>query len=397
MKQHSRITELDGLRGIAACLVLAHHAFPVQIFWGWLAMEGFFALSGFLITTILLRIDLTRPIAIRNFLIRRAIRIWPVYFFALASAFAIWCVFYLRAPAQYGNAVWWKCIFFIQFTEGYWRPGEIAHVFNYAPWFRLSWSLAVEEQYYIIWPALIMLARGRRSLMIVVCIALVLLCFYMRAAGYSLNLLLTRGDGFAVGSAMAILQESLPRFGAGIRRRVAWLYAAAFVVGAAVCGSYVATGYISGAVQTYSDILAYGAWTTNVFFASLLAVGIIGLLRNGQFEFVRRAISIKPLLYMGEISLSVYLFQAQVFVVLRTLAKGLGIPHGAAVEIVAMLCCIVVGDISRRLIERPVNRLKSRFPAITADGRTAAEVISADDEPRPRPELPADQRQPEPV
>ncbi|HEY1078179.1 MAG TPA: acyltransferase [Fontimonas sp.] len=373
--KHSRISELDGLRGVACCVVLMHHAFPVQLFWGWLAMEGFFTLSGFLITTILLRIDLTQPIAIRNFLIRRTIRIWPVYFLALASAFAIWLAFNWRQPELYGDMIWWKTLFFLQFSEGYWQPGETGYLFQYALWFRPSWSLAVEEQYYILWPALIMLARGRRGVMLAFCIALVAIGFYMRESGYALNLLLTRGDGFAVGSAMALLQESLPQRSERFRQAAVWIYAAAFAAGVLVCGQYIASGYVE--IRSYSDILSYGDWTTNVFFAALLAAGIIGLFRNGQLDFARRALSIKPLIYMGEISLAVYLFQDQVFTVFRTLAQMLELPHGFYIEAIAIVSSVIVGDLSRRLVEGPINRFKRLFPAITPDGKVA-EVISAE-------------------
>ncbi len=347
------------------------------MFSAWLVMEGFFCLSGFLITTILLRIDLSQPIAIRNFLVRRTLRIWPVYFLALASAYLLGLAFEWRQPELYSDMTWWRGIFFLQFTEGYSQLGSNGYLYDYALWFRPTWSLAVEEQYYILWPLLIMLARGRRAIMLAVCVALVVTGFVMRDAGYQLNMLLTRGDGFALGSALAIIQESLPKRSETFRRGVVWMYAAAFAAGLYVCGEYVVTGYLSGAVQNYSDIITYGDWTRNVFFASLLAMGIIGLLRSGQLEFARRALSIKPLIYMAEISLALYLFQDQVITVVRTVAQMLHLPHGIWTEVLGMSLSIIAAELSRRLIERPVNRLKRLFPAITPDGKVA-EVISAD-------------------
>jgi len=85
----SRIKSLDGLRGSGAIGVLCMHAFPLAVFWNWIRMEMFFVLSGFLITTILLRTDLTQPHSLRNFIARRALRIWPVYYVGLFSAFLL--------------------------------------------------------------------------------------------------------------------------------------------------------------------------------------------------------------------------------------------------------------------------------------------------------------------
>jgi peptidoglycan/LPS O-acetylase OafA/YrhL len=83
-----RLTQLDGLRGIAALGVVLFHCFGSAFFWMWSFVDLFFVLSGFLITGILLR----RPLdgaALKNFWMRRILRIWPVYYLALALALGL--------------------------------------------------------------------------------------------------------------------------------------------------------------------------------------------------------------------------------------------------------------------------------------------------------------------
>jgi len=363
-----RISELDGLRGIAASLVLVHHAFPVPLYWGWVGMETFFGLSGYLITTILLRSDITQPLAMRNFLIRRALRIWPVYFCALFGALGIWLLFRHHNPEAFPGVLWWKYFVFLQFTEGY-TTQDMSYMEHYVHWFRLSWSLATEEQYYILWPLLILLVRGRRGLMLAFCAAVLLTSIHLRASGYALNLLLTRADGFALGSAMALLQESLPGRSAVFRQRLIAVYTAALLLGLGVILPYILIGYATNAVQQYDDIVRYGNWTVLVIAAALLAFGLIGLLRNDRLPRLQRLLSWRPFTYLGETSYAVYMFQGLVFVVVRNLAKQLGIADSLLLEVVAIVLCLITGQVSKLVIERPMQRFKRYFPVITPTGK----------------------------
>lgn len=369
-----RIPELDGLRGVASLFVLFHHAFSTQVFWAWIWMEMFFVLSGFLITTILLRTDLTQPAALRNFLIRRGLRIWPVYYVGLLAAMGIWLIFMWHNPASYPGLVWWKSFFYLQFTEGYFSL-DTSYMQNYAQWFRSSWSLAVEEQYYIVWPLLIVLTRGRRGAMVAFCVALLLACLYMRASGHSLNLLLTRGDGFALGSAMAMLHLMAATRGPEFRRRLNVAYALSLAAGLLVVVPYIVRGYATGAVREYDDIIGYGNWTLNVLCAALLFFGLIGLLNNGHLRPLRQILSWRPLTYLGEISYAVYMFQTLVFVVMWQAWRAFPLVDRTLFELAAIAISIALGPLSQRFLERPINNLKRHFPVITPAGKRDTEDI----------------------
>lgn len=387
-----RIAELDGLRGVASLFVLFHHAFATHVFWAWIWLEMFFVLSGFLITTILLHADLTQPRAMVNFIIRRGLRIWPVYYLALLGAIAIWLVQTWNDPAD--QTVWWKCFFYIQFTEGY-ATVDPSFLDHYATWFRASWSLALEEQYYLLWPLLIVLVRGKTSAMFAFCIALIVAGFYMRSTGHSLNLLLTRGDGLALGSALAMVQHMAGTRSPAFQRRLKGVYAASLALGLAVVVPYVVLGHLNDEIQIYADITRYGNWTVNVFGAALLFFGLIGLLVSGHLGSVRRFFSWRPFTYLGEVSYAVYIYQGLVFVVVYKLAKGFLPPQHVVPSLVAIAISIALGPLSMRFFERPILKLNRYFPMPSRDGgavdvgdelrRDSGKGLRTDEYPAPQP------------
>ncbi len=147
-----RIAELDGVRGLAVLLVMAYHAFAYQMMheawsgWarvvvtmtnlGWLGVDLFFVLSGFLITGILLRTK-GKPGALSNFYTRRALRILPLYFAVLLIV--------LLAYPQSSLFVLLSAFFLANMATLFGVP------LVYGP----LWSLAVEEHFYLIWPWLV--------------------------------------------------------------------------------------------------------------------------------------------------------------------------------------------------------------------------------------------------
>lgn len=145
---------LDGLRFLCIAMVLWHHAQPVQspdwqlLDRGFLGVDFFFVLSGFLITTLLLRERArTGTFSLRNFYIRRALRILPVYGFVVTAL----CVYYIgiKGETQYLQAVPFYYLFLSNFLT------------EHVPTLSITWSLSVEEQYYLLWPLLLMLLPSR--------------------------------------------------------------------------------------------------------------------------------------------------------------------------------------------------------------------------------------------
>lgn len=169
-KQENRIywPEIDGLRAIAFLLVFIHHfnenhlqklsGLPKAILeqiglWGWTGVDLFFVISGFLITSLLLRErEDFGTVKYRHFLMRRVLRIWPLYFFALLLGFVILPL--TGHPAfLWGNQYWQfmvdKYALAYAFFIGNFAMAVNPHVLS--PLVRILWSVCIEEQFYVFW------------------------------------------------------------------------------------------------------------------------------------------------------------------------------------------------------------------------------------------------------
>lgn len=197
------IPELDGLRGMAILMVMACHTpmeFPgakATLSLGWTGVDLFFVLSGFLITSILLD-SKDRDSPFRNFYARRILRIWPLYFLYLAF------VFVCCRPILPESVSSWPFALFVQNSVYRWDVG---------PFLQPTWSLAVEEQFYLLWPFVILRCSPRTSIRVAaVCLALSPI---IRAVGFSFcsNAFLTfntivRLDSIALGCLIAVVLRS---------------------------------------------------------------------------------------------------------------------------------------------------------------------------------------------
>ena len=213
---------LDGVRGLAILLVVLRHVAeyapaPAE-HWGrllydtmssgWIGVDVFFVLSGFLITGILLdaRGDASRPPAryFTSFYARRVLRIFPLYYAFVAIAVVVT----QTTPAAHGT--WWYWVFL---------PNVLLARYGWSsamPGTSHLWSLAVEEQFYIVWPALVAwLARGWvRGVCILLIIGAPLLRLWMLGHGQVVGayvLTLARADTLAFGASVAILVRSAGR------------------------------------------------------------------------------------------------------------------------------------------------------------------------------------------
>lgn len=156
---------LDGLRGVAILIVIAHNVQLLEMVGmdklayatfmaynvGWVGVQLFFVLSGFLITGILLD-TLHQPHWLRNFMARRALRIFPLYYATLLLIFVILPALDLQPDAYKAQAPHqiWLWTYLVNWTDplGY-GPRQLPHL----------WSLAVEEQFYLLWPLAVLAAR----------------------------------------------------------------------------------------------------------------------------------------------------------------------------------------------------------------------------------------------
>lgn len=343
--------QLDGLRAIAVLLVCWHHWMPKRwhlgINWGSTGVDLFFVLSGFLITGILLACR--RPLeegrqgvafTAKRFYIRRFLRIFPLYYAVLALASVVLAL----EPGVLVSL--WTYTFNLY---GAWRgmlSGTLVSHF---------WSLAVEEQFYLVWPWVILLVP-RRALVPVVAATLCVgplsrwILFQSGAPFDAMRMVTTSClDLLAAGSLFALLVER-EGLEAVLRGRFARLVglagAALFAWGAAI---QVRT---SGAEATALDVfVVYTRWPFFAWLVLACARGFGGLLG--------RLLCAKPLTYVGKVSYGVYVFHAFALLLDRV---GLAGFHPLVRCALYLAFTLVVSELSWRFFESRINALKERFP-----------------------------------
>ena len=288
------IPELQGLRGLAVLGVLFYHCHPrlegtwvhSASLWGWTGVNLFFVLSGFLITSILLEAQ-GKPRYFRNFYMRRALRIWPVYVLLLAVCYAQSDWFIGPRPWEAIKASpWLAYIFFVQ------------NLFHLAlpPAISPTWSLAIEEQYYFLWAPLVRFLRRPWMLSAVLTAALVAspLLRLTYWAWITPTHTLTHLDGIAWGSLLALGLHTLP-----LSRRV-WLWMG---LAAIPLGLWAAATVAGGTAFLDSSLAVAFA---GAVLASIASTGA----RNPLSAALRRG----PLPFYGRISYGLYMTHIMVFV-----------------------------------------------------------------------------------
>ncbi len=335
-----RLPGLDGLRCLAILPVVFHHTTfrPMEgaLGRGPLGVDLFFATSGFLITTLLLRERArTGRIALGAFWLRRALRIFPLYYLVLAMHVA-WA---LALPSDSGmRASFFEGLPFYATYTGNWFPPTTPGPQPFA----FSWSLAVEEQFYLAWPPLLALAR-RRSVAGALLAALVAVDQLAEAGKVPLPPLALRiatsaSTPIALGALLAVVLDA-PR----ARERLAPLLGSP-VVGVALWVLFV---------------LAFAAplllLAVHAAFAALVARTALG---GGGWD--ARLLASRPLSFVGQVSYGVYLLHVTVLGGVKALVPAarespwllfaLGAPPS-----------IAAGAASFWLVERPLLTLRERL------------------------------------
>lgn len=352
------IPELDGLRGVAVLLVALHHFRPLPWFpetfraalgFGWVGVDLFFALSGFLITGILLD---SRGAAnyFRAFYARRALRILPLYLTALAVCFVILPAAGLfRAPDPALAAWYW--LHASNWVSAFgWEVPALSHF----------WSLAIEEQFYLVWPAVVAIAGARRLPWI--CLALAIASAAARwawmehdfAPGFLYRLTPFRVESLAWGA----LAACAARGGHGSGHGYGCIAVGALVAAASLWG---------GGPAPYRHPMA----TAGLTGVALLSAGLVFVL-NRQPEragLLRRALRSAPLRRAGKHSYAIYVVHYPLLdLVSRVAARrfaALDPAMGAALWAGALAAALgatwLLARVSWRWVESPFLRLKPRF------------------------------------
>jgi peptidoglycan/LPS O-acetylase OafA/YrhL len=338
------LPELDGLRGLAILWVVLYHCSPrlqgtwihYPVLWGWAGVDLFFALSGFLITSVLLETR-DKPHYFHNFHARRALRIWPVYALVLAVVYlnSDW---FIGPPVLQAikTAPWLAYLFFVQ---------NLFHL-TLPPALGPTWALALEEQYYFLWAPLVRFLRRPWMLATVLVGALVLspLLRHGHHPWLTPTHSLIHLDSIALGSLLALGFYTLP-----LSRRL-WLWTG---LGAIALG-IAAAATVAGGTAFLDSALA-------VAFAGavLAAIASTGA-RNPLSALLRRG----PLPFYGRISYGLYMTHIVVFIYLGNLDLRMnryGMAGSLALVVIRLAACTAVATALWYGFESRILRLKRHF------------------------------------
>ena len=338
--------------------MLAYHLNLRGFSLGWTGVLLFFVLSGFLITGILLD-SKEHPGYFRNFYLRRALRIFPIYYLALV-VIVLMALWQHQSLADLG--------YYLTYTQNY-LLGFTNFTANFPTMFNQSWSLAVEEQFYLLWPAAILLL-DRRKLLVAIPAMLAVGVLSRAVALFALHnptvvptviytSLPTQLDSLAVGAGLAVLVRSGLQPKALARRALA----VCLLVGAVLFWLIDTTG-----VSNYWHVSGWATHVSNLpmptltalFWGGLLAFVVLGdnlLSSLFRLGFLRQ---------IGKISYGIYIYHFPVYVLVDSYLSPHFPQDGSLLgqvlpPLTKVLVTFLVALASWLLVESPLLRLKKRF------------------------------------
>jgi peptidoglycan/LPS O-acetylase OafA/YrhL len=358
--------DIDGLRALAVLPVLLYHAFPTAVPGGFIGVDIFFVISGYLITGIIHKQMLSKTFSIADFYARRIRRIFPALIVVVLATLLIGC--YGLAPREMkslGSNIAGSAIFIQNFV----LLGQVGY-FDLAaekkPLLHL-WSLGIEEQYYILWPLLLSLigAWRIRSLMITIALAVAsfIACVIVRryAPDYAFYLPVTRAWELLVGSGLALWINGRTL---GLQRHVAPLQ------------DYRQVISIGALLVIVVAFLRYNPRIPHPGFFTLAPVLAAATLIAMQGTYVHRyVLSARPAVFIGLISYPLYLWHYPLMAYAR-----IHFVDGVAPSTmwIIMVASVILAWMTYQLIERPIRFGQRRVPvklAALAGGMAVLGVI----------------------
>jgi len=345
---------LDGLRALSIIGVIWLHAWIVSpsyerlksipiLRMGGFGVDVFFAISGFLITTLLLREKhKSGQISLRAFYIRRTLRIWPLYYATLA--------FYILLVLLVQRGTGRDHVFF------HYLPGYLTFTYTwFLGWatsgaiFNFGWSLSVEEQFYILWAPMLRILRGFWPAVLMVLLIAVrvaalygLLWHILSPASLAGRIAANISIAICLGVLLALALDSEPFF------KLAWS-----ILGykwSAPCGLAL---LLVSLVPKSSPLVDLFQAATLPFLVGACVIRE----DNGLAPFLR----LRPLAHIGAVSYGMYMLNTLTLDGLHPLLTRLGVTNPVAVFVPFLIMTVVVASVSYRYFESPFLKLKSRF------------------------------------
>ncbi len=364
--QNAYYPALDGLRAVAFLMVFElhylHSYLPVSF--GWAGVDIFFVLSGFLITGILYDTQ-DHPFRVRNFYIRRTLRIFPLYYavflLLFLASFVVhwnWNQLWLLWPAYLGNSA-----FLLPHPPFEVMQGTILS--QRWPWLEINfghfWSLCVEEQFYLVWPWVVFGVRNRQRL-ITICLAAIVLCplaraladFYLPPSFIAAEVVSKaapfRIDALLLGALIALLLRG------PAARRLSISTPVGLLLIAFMFSLWGGITFLTN--HLHADPL--WLFSARISLADLISACII-LMAIQNTSPLARILTIRPLRWLGRISYGAYVFHELPIHLIPNLLR----PHfqnpGIPTAILAFLYTLLIASASYYGFESYFINLKDRW------------------------------------
>ena len=380
---------LDGLRAIAVSAVLVYHANHTWLTGGFLGVEVFFVISGYLITLLLLsEKERTGTVRLGQFWLRRARRLLPALFVMMASL-AIYMALFNTRPMGQARGDLLAGSFYVSNWFQIWVGQSYTAAENFAP-LRHLWSLAVEEQFYLVWPLVMVVLLRKRGdrlprvalwlLWASLFIAAVVAATYVSGAvfigadpltnapscgpdesngyvsvfGHCLNVnetlylsTVTRAGGLMLGSAFALVWRPVAIMRGPLRTRGRRMDVIGLLglVGLAMMMNRL---YLfDPETGQYDPLLFRGGF----LLAGLCTIAIIAAATHRR-AWIGRLLGVRPLHWVGTRSYGLYLYHWPVYQVLREPGQQLSLRQ----FLIALLIALPITELSYRLVELPVRQ-----------------------------------------
>ena len=354
------LPSIDSLRALAVLAVIIYHVDVNYLPGGFLGVDLFFVLSGYLISSLIIKeYKKTGSVNLYNFYIRRARRLLPAVYFMITVGLVVMVLFnevLLRKShldAIFGyiySSNWWYIFHKLDYFDSFGAQSPFKHL----------WSLAIEEQFYMIFPLLFLLVNRKKKSkdgtyklnknFLYVVLGLIIVSLIAHIILFDINNISriyfgtdTRAFSLLVGVVGAILYP-IERLHAKVTLQQNMIYSVVSLVSIATLIT----------VMIYTS--EYNTWLYRGGFLLVAVLGLIVIISSGkQHTLMSRLLSFKPVVFIGKISYSLYLWHFLVLV-LTTPVSEIGNPNIYFV-ILRVILTFVVAIVSYVFVETPIRKL----------------------------------------